>query len=170
MTPVSPRRIARVRPLAPAPHNTAADDTAPHNTAAGNTRADYPPVPGGEQFFVANDDAGFSSVDGTLWTVIDSPFPGSHANTGSAPRPGWEPGDTVRQESFTFLAPSAPANVLGMAHNTGQASRDLPPQAFHKAATSVIGPGEAIELAAGVGLVEPEAELAAVIGHMAKGL
>lgn len=174
MTPVPPRRIARVRPLSPARHNTAADTTAADNAtdtkAVENTRADYPPVPGGEQFFVANDDAGFSSGDGTLWTVIDSPFPGSHSNTGSAPRSGWEPGDIVRQESFTFLAPSVPANVLGMAHNTGQAGRDLPPQAFHKAASSVIGPGEAIELAAGVGLVEPEAELAAVIGHMAKGL
>ena len=49
---------------------------------------------------------------------------------------------------FTFLAPSAPANVLGMAHNTGRAGRELPPQAFHKAATSVVGPGDAIELRA----------------------
>src|SRR5918996_1334796 len=118
MTPASPRRIARVRPISPAPRNTAPHRTAPDNEAGGNIRADYPPVPGGEQFFVANDDAGFSAGDGTLWTVIDSPFPGSRANTGSAPRSGWEPGDTVRQDSFRFLAPSVPANVLGMAHNT----------------------------------------------------
>ena len=97
--------------------------------------------------------------------MVDSPFPGSRANAGSAPRSGWERGAEVSEDSFTFLAPSVPANVLGMAHNTGQAGRDLPAQAFHKAATSVIGPGEAIELPAGIGLVEPEAELAIVVGR-----
>lgn len=49
MTPVPPRRIARVRPVSPAANNT--------------------PAPGGEQVFVANDDAGFSAGEGTLWTV-----------------------------------------------------------------------------------------------------
>ena len=57
-----------------------------------------------------------------------------------------------------------------MAHNTGQAGRDLPPQAFHKAATSVVGPGDAIELAPGVGHVDPEAELTIVVGRKARGL
>jgi 2-keto-4-pentenoate hydratase/2-oxohepta-3-ene-1,7-dioic acid hydratase in catechol pathway len=57
-----------------------------------------------------------------------------------------------------------------MAHNTGRAGRDLPPQAFHKAATSVIGPGDAIELQPNVGRVEPEAELTVVIGSKARGL
>src|SRR5688572_2441791 len=111
MNAIQPRRIARVRPHAPAS--------------------------GLEQFFVANDAADFGSDAGKLWTVIDSPFPGSLANAGAAPRAGWQQGSTVGEGSFTFLAPSIPANVLGMAHNTGQAGRDLPPQAFHKAATSV---------------------------------
>ena len=57
-----------------------------------------------------------------------------------------------------------------MAHNTGRAGRELPPQAFHKAATSVVGPGDAIELRPGVGRVEPEAELTLVIGSKARGL
>jgi 2-keto-4-pentenoate hydratase/2-oxohepta-3-ene-1,7-dioic acid hydratase in catechol pathway len=57
-----------------------------------------------------------------------------------------------------------------MAHNTGQPGRDLPPQAFHKAATSVVGPGDAIELAAGMRRVDPEAELAVVVGAKARGL
>jgi 2-keto-4-pentenoate hydratase/2-oxohepta-3-ene-1,7-dioic acid hydratase in catechol pathway len=57
-----------------------------------------------------------------------------------------------------------------MAHNTGQAGRNLPPQAFHKAATSVIGPGEAIELEPGMRRVDPEAELAIVVGTKARGL
>jgi hypothetical protein len=72
--------------------------------------------------------------------------------------------------SFTFLVPSVPANVLGMAHNTGRAGCDLPPQAFHKAATSVVGPGDAIELRPGVGHVDPEAELTIVVGSRARGL
>ena len=141
---MTPLRLARVRPVSPA-------------SVA-------------EQFFVANSAADFASDAGATWTVVDTPFPGSPANTPSPPRAGWNPGDRVHQESFTFLAPSVPANVLGMAHNTGKAGRALPPQAFHKAATSVIGPGEAIELAAGTGHVDPEAELAVVIGRKARCL
>lgn len=157
MTPVAPRRIARVRPLAP--------QLSPAAKASAAEQFSAP-----EQFFVANSGPDFGSDAGRLWTVIDSPFAGSRANANSTPRRGWEPGCTVSQEDFTFLAPSAPANVLGMAHNTGQAGRDLPAQAFHKAATSVIGPGDAIELAADAGLVEPEAELAVVVGRTARRL
>ena len=144
MNATSARRIARVRPLAP--------------------------ISEAEHFFVANDAPAFESEAGRVWTVTGSPFPGSLANAGSAPRAGWEAGDTVEQSSFTFLAPSAPANVLGMAHNTGPAGRALPPQAFHKAATSVVGPGDAIELVPGVGHVDPEAELTVVVGSKARGL
>src|SRR6478735_6275451 len=144
MTATSARRIARVRPLSPAA--------------------------GDEYFFVANDAADFGSAAGRVWTVTTSPFPGSAANAGSLPRGGWEAGATVEEASFTFLAPCVPANVLGMAHNTGAAGRGLPPQAFHKAATSVVGPGDAVELRAGVGRVEPEAELTLVIGSRARGL
>ncbi|WP_087872462.1 fumarylacetoacetate hydrolase family protein [Arthrobacter globiformis] len=152
MTPPVPRRIARVRPLAPAQSPHIAQSQLP------------------EQFFVANDAKDFGGTAGRTWTVVESPFPGSRANAASNHRQGWEPGAQVSEDSFTFLAPSVPANVLGMAHNTGQAGRDLPAQAFHKAATSVIGPGEAIELPAGIGLVEPEAELAVVVGRTAKNL
>jgi 2-keto-4-pentenoate hydratase/2-oxohepta-3-ene-1,7-dioic acid hydratase in catechol pathway len=144
MTVTSTRRIARVRPL-----SAVARD---------------------EFFFVANDAPDFDSAAGKAWTVTTSPFPGSPANAGSTSRSGWETGATVGEDSFTFLAPSIPANVLGMAHNTGQAGRDLPPQAFHKAATSVVGPGDAIELRPGVGVVEPEAELAIVVGSKVRGL
>lgn len=141
---MTPLRLARVRPASPA-------------------------TPG-EQFFVANSAADFASDAGATWTVVDTPFPGSPANASSPPRPGWAGGDRVHQEGFEFLAPSVPANVLGMAHNTGKAGRDLPPQAFHKAATSVIGPGDAIELARDAGHVDPEAELAIVIGRKVRGL
>ena len=144
MTATTARRIARVRPLSPV-----AED---------------------EHFFIANDAADFYSDAGKVWTVTGTPFPGSPANAGSRPRSGWDIGATIHEGEFTFLAPSIPANVLGMAHNTGRAGRDLPPQAFHKAATSVVGPGDAIELRPGVGRVEPEAELAIVVGSKARGL
>jgi 2-keto-4-pentenoate hydratase/2-oxohepta-3-ene-1,7-dioic acid hydratase in catechol pathway len=144
MTSSAPRRLARVRPLSPA----AAD----------------------EHFFVANDAPDFGSAAGRSWTVVESPFAASRANANSPARSGWEAGTAVEQDSFTFLAPSVPANVLGMAHNTGQPGRDLPPQAFHKAATSVIGPGDAIELSSTVGYVDPEAELTVVVGRTVRGL
>ncbi|KQN88796.1 fumarylacetoacetate hydrolase family protein [Arthrobacter sp. Leaf69] len=144
MNATSTRRIARVRPHAP--------------------------MSEAEHFFVANNAADFDGEAGRVWTVITSPFPDSPANAGSVPREGWENGATVAEGSFTFLAPSTPANVLGMAHNTGRAGRELPPQAFHKAATSVVGPGDAIELRPGVGHVDPEAELTIVVGRKARGL
>ena len=144
MTASAPRRLARVRPL-----SAAASD---------------------EHFFVANDAPDFGSEAGRSWTVIESPFAASRANANSPARPGWETGDLVDQDSFTFLAPSVPVNVLGMAHNTGQPGRDLPPQAFHKAASSVIGPGDAIELSSTVGYVDPEAELTVVVGRTVRGL
>jgi 2-keto-4-pentenoate hydratase/2-oxohepta-3-ene-1,7-dioic acid hydratase in catechol pathway len=144
MTVTSARRIARVRPVLGLSED--------------------------EHFFVANDAPDFGSDAGKVWTVTGTPFPASVANAGSRPRNGWEIGATVDEAAFTFLAPSVPANVLGMAHNTGRAGRDLPPQAFHKAATSVVGPGDAIELRPGVGRVEPEAELTIVVGSKARGL
>lgn len=144
MTPKLPRRLARIRPR---------DPQAPD-----------------EQFFAANDAPDFESEEGKRWTIIGTPFPNSRANAPSPARPGWEPGTVVDQAEFSFLAPSVPANVLGMAHNTGQPGRDLPPQAFHKAATSVIGPDEAIRLTPTVGHVDPEAELTVVVGRTARAL
>jgi 2-keto-4-pentenoate hydratase/2-oxohepta-3-ene-1,7-dioic acid hydratase in catechol pathway len=154
MTSPLSRRIARVRPVqAPA--------------FPGQNLASQSPD---EQFFVANDSPDFNSVEGTRWTVVESPFSASRANANSPARDGWELGAVVSQDAFTFLAPSVPANVFGMAHNTGQPGRDLPPQAFHKAASSVIGPGEAIQLSSTVGYVDPEAELTVVVGRAARGL
>lgn len=64
----------------------------------------------------------------------------------------------------TFLAPVEPVTVFGMARNTGLSDRALPPQAFLKAAASVVGPNDPIPIPADAGLVEAEAELAVVIG------
>ncbi|WP_043470403.1 fumarylacetoacetate hydrolase family protein [Arthrobacter sp. Rue61a] len=159
MTSPLPRRIARVRPAPPRSMTSQSFTGLPVTGKAPD-----------EQFFVANDAAVFDSPAGTRWTVVDSPFGASRANANSPAREGWELGDVVSQDAFTFLAPSVPANVFGMAHNTGQPGRDLPPQAFHKAASSVIGPGEAIQLSSTVGYVDPEAELTVVVGRAARGL
>lgn len=140
----SPLRIARIRPAVPA-------------------------TPG-EFFFAHNSAPDFGSADGQWWTIIESPFPDSAANTASPSRDSWRAGERVHEREFRFLAPSVPGNVLGMAHNTGAAGRALPPQAFHKSASSVIGPGDPIELPDGVGRVEPEAELTVVIGRKARAL
>lgn len=139
-------RLARVRPL---------------DAAAG-------PLP--EQFFVRNDAADFGSPEGRTWQIVETPFPASPANQNSAARDGWNVGGTVNEDQFTFLAPCAPTNVFGMAHNTGAPGRALPPQAFHKAASSVIGPNEAIVLGPGTGYTDPEAELTVIIGSPAKNL
>lgn len=69
-----------------------------------------------------------------------------------------------------LLAPVEPRTVVGMAHNTGPADRELPPQAFFKPASSVVGPGAAIPLPVGVGRVDPEAELAVVVGQRCRNL
>ncbi|MHA7305545.1 fumarylacetoacetate hydrolase family protein [Arthrobacter sp. TMN-49] len=143
---VAPYRLARVRP---------------HDAAAA-------PLP--EQFFVRNNATRFDSPEGRLWQCVESPFPTSAANQNSAARDGWVVGATLSQDQFTFLAPCAPANVLGMAHNTGAPGRALPPQAFHKAASSVVGPGDAIKLSPTVGRVDPEAELSVVMGRAARNL
>lgn len=142
----APYRLARVRPL---------------DAAAA-------PLP--EQFFVRNDATTFDSPEGRIWQLVETPFPTSAANQNSTAREGWVVGASVSEDQFTFLAPCAPANVFGMAHNTGAPGRALPPQAFHKAASSVIGPGEAIVLGAGAGYTDPEAELTVVIGSPAKNL
>ena len=63
-----------------------------------------------------------------------------------------------------------PHIVVGMARNSSDADRTLPPQAFFKPPSSVIGPGEAIVLPAGAGLVEPEAEIVLVIGATCRNL
>jgi 2,4-diketo-3-deoxy-L-fuconate hydrolase len=73
-----------------------------------------------------------------------------------------------------LLAPiPLPRRIFGVAHNYNDAlaERGMPPPAepvlFMKTGETVIGPGEAIVLPAGIGGVTYEAELAAVIGRRA---
>ncbi len=143
---------------------TAADRPAPFRIAR------VRPMNGSEQFFVTNAAQDFGSDAGTVWEIIETPFPGSPANQNSPQRAGWTLGSRVTEAEFTFLAPCSPANVLGMAHNTGAPGRALPAQAFHKASTSVVGPGEPILLSPDVGYVDPEAELTVVVGRASRNL
>lgn len=64
----------------------------------------------------------------------------------------------------TLLCPVRPRTVFGMARNTGPADRAQPPQAFLKAVGSVAGPGAEIPIPEGIGRVDAEAEVAAVVG------
>lgn len=90
------------------------------------------------------------------YRLIENPF------EGGLPRRVLH-GRSLPAEDVRLLAPVEPRTVLGMAHNTGPADRQLPPEAFLKPARSVIGPGETVELPLGVGRVDAEAEVAAVI-------
>lgn len=68
-----------------------------------------------------------------------------------------------------LLAPTRPRTVVGMAHNTGPADRLLPPSAFLKPASTVVGPGDPVDLP-DVGRVDAEAELALVVGRRCRDL
>lgn len=72
-------------------------------------------------------------------------------------------GSSPSEVPRSLLAPVRPVTVFGMAHNTGHADRALPPQAFLKAAASVAGPDDPIPLPEGIGQVDVEVELAAVV-------
>jgi 2-keto-4-pentenoate hydratase/2-oxohepta-3-ene-1,7-dioic acid hydratase in catechol pathway len=79
-------------------------------------------------------------------------------------------GERIPAADVQLLAPVAPGTVFGMAHNTGAGDRELPMQAFFKPVGSVIGPGSAIPIPAGIGKVDVEGELAVVIGRPARHL
>ncbi|MGC1212916.1 MAG: fumarylacetoacetate hydrolase family protein [Micromonospora sp.] len=108
---------------------------------------------------------GYGVVEGDRLTLLDDP------HTLPADRHAVNPGRTsLRLRDVRLLAPVEPRTVVGMAHNTGSADRDLPPQAFLKPARSVVGPHEAIPLPAAIGRVDVEGELGVVIGRPARHL
>lgn len=78
--------------------------------------------------------------------------------------------ERIKLADAQLLAPVAGGTVFGMAHNTGARDRELPAQAFIKAACSVIGPGSPIPIPPDIGRVDVEGELAVVIGRPARHL
>lgn len=101
-----------------------------------------------------------ATVEPEGYALIDDPFADRLRHNGIV----------VPPHQARLLAPVTPRTVVGMAHNTGPADRQLPPQAFLKPVTTITGPGAPIPLPLGVGRVDAEAELAVVIGRTATGL
>jgi len=104
----------------------------------------------------------YAAVESEVLTLVEDPF-----TTGAAQAPH---AARLALDEVRLLAPVAPRTVVGMAHNTGPADRELPPQAFLKPTGSVIGPGEVVGVPAGVGRVDAEGELAVVLGRTARNL
>jgi 2-keto-4-pentenoate hydratase/2-oxohepta-3-ene-1,7-dioic acid hydratase in catechol pathway len=79
-------------------------------------------------------------------------------------------GDRVPLAEAKLLSPVLPrSKVVGVAFNYGEKTDDnVEPHLFLKPNTSVIGPGDPIVLPDGVGPIWFEAELAVVIGRIAK--
>jgi len=80
-----------------------------------------------------------------------------------------------------LLAPTQPINVVCIGKNyadhvaemkdlTGAPPDATNPVVFLKPATSVVGPGDAVRIPAGIGRVDHEAELALVIGKLSRDL
>ena len=88
-------------------------------------------------------------------------------------------GEVVDLSTVRLLAPVQPINVVCIGKNYADHVAEMgglttgsspDPVVFLKPATSVIGPGDAVRLPAGVGRVDHEAELAVVIGRPARDL
>ena len=75
-----------------------------------------------------------------------------------------------------LLAPVLPSKVVAVGRNYAEHARELgnevppTPVLFLKPSTSVIGPGDPIVRPSGVGRVDYEGELAAVVGHLVRRL
>ncbi|MCC6237032.1 MAG: fumarylacetoacetate hydrolase family protein [Dehalococcoidia bacterium] len=83
-------------------------------------------------------------------------------------------GVTVPLSDVQLLVPVQPSKIVAMAVNyhshAGDRSVSPKPEAFLKAPSSLIGPGEAIVIPAGAENVHAEAEVVVVIGRRARGV
>lgn len=95
-----------------------------------------------------------------MWSVVTDLFAPELVRTGER-----HPVDGAH-----LLAPIEPRTILGMAHNSGPADRQLPPQAFMKSARTAVGPLDPIHLDPRVGRVVVEGELALVVGRTCRDL
>lgn len=100
-----------------------------------------------------------AEVDGA-WAGIEDPFATKITFTGDVHDPA----------TATLLAPVEPKVIIGMLHNTGEADRELPPQAFLKSARTAVGPGDPVLLDPAHGQVKGEGELTIVVGRTARHL
>jgi len=101
---------------------------------------------------------GLADTD-TVTLITDEPFA------------AWEPEGVVPLAQAKLLAPVVPTKVVCVGLNyrghIKEMGHDLPeePVVFLKPSTSVVGPGASIDIPAGVGRVDYEAELGVVIGR-----
>lgn len=107
---------------------------------------------------------GWAVVDGDRLREISGPPFLDHRATGRA----------YATADVKLLAPCTPGKVFALAWNYADHlhGRDAPkePQVFLKLASNVIGPDDEIELPRGVGRVDEEAELVAVIGRRCRAV
>lgn len=136
------------------------------------------------------DRAGVLDGDAATGSVVDLGHPAMRAALGGLPpsveaflehglaavaaavaRHGFADDARLPAGAVTLLAPYRPRRIVGAAFNfrDALAERGMPPPAapvlFEKLPGTVVGPGDAIVLPAGIGGVTYEAELAAVIGR-----
>lgn len=105
-------------------------------------------------------DCRYGLADGDVITLLsDEPFA------------AWEPQGQIPLSAAKLLSPVAPTKVVGVGLNfrlhAEEFGAETPaePVIFLKPSTSVIGPGQPIVIPQGVGRVDHEAELVAVIGR-----
>ena len=88
----------------------------------------------------------------------------------------WPGKEIGRDESLAWLAPVTPSIVVAIGLNykdhAAEMNKKLPdePLVFLKPATAVIGPEDSLRIPAWAGRIEPEAEMAVVIGRTASGV
>lgn len=106
---------------------------------------------------VDGDASSYGVLEGELVHLLDGPVFGGGTQTGEA-RPLVE---------SRLLAPVEPRNLLGMGANSGD---DIPstPVVFLKPAGTVVGPEQPIRIPSGIGRVDFEGELAAVVGAVTR--
>jgi 2-keto-4-pentenoate hydratase/2-oxohepta-3-ene-1,7-dioic acid hydratase in catechol pathway len=101
--------------------------------------------------------------DGDRWHLVEGDIFGD-----------WKPGAGVSAAGLKFLAPLVPSKIVAIGRNykdhAAELGNPLPvePLIFLKPPSAVIGPGDPIEIPAGAGRVDHEAELGVVIGTRAR--
>jgi 2-keto-4-pentenoate hydratase/2-oxohepta-3-ene-1,7-dioic acid hydratase in catechol pathway len=86
----------------------------------------------------------------------------------------WKPGATIAAAGHKLLPPVLPSKIVAIGLNyrdhAAEQNKPLPaePMMFLKPSTSVIGPEDAVQLPAGAGRIDHEAEVGVVIGSRAR--
>jgi 2-keto-4-pentenoate hydratase/2-oxohepta-3-ene-1,7-dioic acid hydratase in catechol pathway len=86
----------------------------------------------------------------------------------------WKPGEAIAAAGHKLLPPVLPSKIVAIGLNyrdhAAEQNKPLPaePMMFLKPSTSVIGPEDAVQLPAGAGRIDHEAEVGVVIGSRAR--